>query len=87
MERLVRYTRLSVLLVQYVTFNVGLAHAIHLPPAQPFAHQPVVEQSSHDHVDEAPEARRPPRWPGRSKTAKGLAIREASAFKPLARVL
>ena len=80
---------MGVALLQCALFNAGLAHHIHLGAAmsgQQALEPPKIETAwTHSMAGNA-GARRPPRWPGRSKNAKGLAVREASAIKPVALV-
>ena len=85
MERLINTARFGVAVMQLAIFNIGLTYNLHL--TQPVQHAPAIEMAWLDDAMEAEASRRPPRWPGRSKGQKGLAIREATAIKPLARVL
>ena len=75
---------MGVALLQVTTFSLGLSFGQHLGHQ---GNEPVttIETASHDGdgAFQPLAARRPPRWPGRSKNAKGLAIREASAIKPI----
>jgi|GEM_PF-6629410 len=86
MEAFVKKARLAVAVLQVVVFNLGLGYSQQLAQANG-AHEAILRSSSVGLVPNAPASRRPPRWPGRSKNQKGLAIREASARKPLAWVI
>jgi len=77
-------TRLAIAVLQTAIFTIGLSGALALP-ASAIEHAPTVELAWLDDATDVIAARRPPRWPGRSKGHKGLAIREAAAFKPLER--
>ena len=83
MDRFVGQARLAIALIQCALFTVGLTHGLYLGSG--LEHPPSIELAWLDASPEATATRRPPRWPGRSKMAKGLAIREASALKPTAR--
>lgn len=85
MDRLNDKIRFAVVAMQVVLFHVGLAYPLELP--RHMHTTPTFEVSCLDVAADVEAARRPPRWPGRSKMQKGLAVREAAAVKPLARVV
>lgn len=84
MDRLNDIIRFGIAVIQVALFHVGLAYHLQLPPQSHTA--PSFELSWLDAEADVDAARRPPRWPGRNKMNKGLAIREAAAVKPQARV-
>jgi hypothetical protein len=85
MQRFTGKSRLIIALLQYAVFNIGLSHTLQLPDAKP--HPPAIEADRLGGLSQTGSARNPPRWPGKNKYDKGLAIREASATNPHARVL
>lgn len=84
MAKVLNQARLAIAILQCATFTVGLSFGQHLLSVQPGS-PARAEEASGGALHAPVSARRPPRWPGRSKNAKGLAIREASAVKPLSR--
>jgi hypothetical protein len=85
MDRLNDKIRFGIAAMQLALFQVGLAYHLQLPPQLHKA--PSFEHSWLDAEADVDAARRPPRWPGRNKMNKGLAVREAAAVKPLARAV
>jgi hypothetical protein len=85
MDRLNDKIRFAIALIQLALFHVGLTYCLELP--KHFHKAPAFEISWLEAAMDAEATRRPPRWPGRNKMHKGLAVREAAAVKPLARVV
>ena len=86
MGAIVRHIRLGLALAQVAGFTLGLTIGDHVTINATMQTRSQLTASHGSGADLA-AVRRPPRWPGRSKNAKGLAVREASATRPLAIVV